>query len=132
MCIRDSYQTPAPGLPGAVDATERAILWTGMCEIPVGSSVTVDVLDNAGEVCASIVHSGDKITLDRLDGQPAIAELDDEDEDHISVLIDGSAIEIFAGGGAVTLSSRFWPENGVADIRTTVEGDAEINDQWRR
>ena len=126
------YQTPATGLPSAVDATQRALLWTGLCEIPVGASVTVDVLDNAGEVCASIVHSGDKITLDRLDGQPAIAALDDEDEDNISVLIDGSAIEIFAGGGAVTLSSRFWPENGVADIRTTVEGDAKINDQWRR
>ena len=126
------YQTPAPGLPSAVGASERAMLWTGLCEIPVGSSITLDIVDSQGETCATIVHSGDKITLDRLDGQPAVAELDDEDEDHISVLIDGSAIEIFAGGGAVTLASRFWPDSGVADIRTTVEGDAEINEQQRR
>lgn len=126
------YQTPAPGLPQAVDASERAMLWAGLCEIPVGSSVTVEVLDGAGEVCAKIIHSGDQITVDRLDGQPATAQIDDEDEDHITVLVDGSAIEVFAGGGAVTLASRFWPENGAADLRVNVDGDAEISNQWRR
>lgn len=126
------YQTPAQGLPDAVSATQRAKLWTGMCEIPVGSSVTVEVLDTNGEVTAVITHSGDRITLDRLDGSPATAELDDEDEDHISVLVDGSAIELFAGGGAVTMASRFWPENGVGELRVRTEGDAEILNQWRR
>lgn len=126
------YQTPAQGLPDAVSATQRAKLWTGMCEIPVGSSVTVEVLDTHGEVTAVITHSGDRITLDRLDGSPATAELDDEDEDHISVLVDGSAIELFAGGGAVTMASRFWPENGVGELRVRSEGDAEILNQWRR
>ncbi|MCT1452820.1 MULTISPECIES: GH32 C-terminal domain-containing protein [unclassified Corynebacterium] len=126
------YQTPAQGLPDAVSATQRAKLWTGMCEIPVGSSVTVEVLDTHGEVTAVITHSGDRITLDRLDGSPATAELDDEDEDHISMLVDGSAIELFAGGGAVTMASRFWPENGVGELRVRTEGDAEILNQWRR
>lgn len=126
------FQTPAQGLPDAVSATERAKLWTGMCDIPVGSSVTVEVLDTNGDVAASITHSGDQITLDRLDGSPATAELSDEDEDHISVLVDGSAIEVFAGGGAVTMASRFWPENGVGELRVTADGDAEIVNQWSR
>lgn len=126
------FQTPAQGLPDAVSATERAKLWTGMCEIPVGSSVTVEVLDTNGDVAAAITHSGDSITVDRFDGSPATAELDDEDEDHISVLVDGSAIEVFAGGGAVTMASRFWPENGVGDLRVSSTGDAQILNQWSR
>lgn len=126
------FQTPAQGLPDAVSSTERAKLWTGLCEIPVGSSVTVDVLDTKGDVTATITHSGDTITLDRLDGSPATAPLSDDDEDHISVLVDGSAIEVFAGGGAVTMASRFWPENGVGELRVTTDGDAEILNQWSR
>lgn len=126
------YQTPAQGLPDAVSATQRAKLWTGLCEIPVGSKVAVEVVDTTGDVAAVITHSGDEITLDRLDGNPATAQLDDEDEDHISVLVDGSAIEVFAGGGAVTMASRFWPENGVGELRATTEGDAEILSQWSR
>lgn len=126
------FQTPAQGLPDAVGSTERAKLWTGLCEIPVGSSVTVDVLDTKGDVTATITHSGDTITLDRLDGSPATAPLSDDDEDHISVLVDGSAIEVFAGGGAVTMASRFWPENGVGELRVTTDGDAEILNQWSR
>ena len=126
------FQTPAQGLPDAVSATQHAKLWTGMCDIPVGSSVTVEVLDTQGEVAATITHSGDAIELDRLDGSPATAALSDADEDHISVLVDGSAIEVFAGGGAVTMASRFWPENGVGELRVSTEGEAEILNQWRR
>ena len=48
------------------------------------------------------------------------------------MLVDGSAIELFAGGGAVTMASRFWPENGVGELRVRSEGDAEILNQWRR
>ncbi|MCQ4627660.1 GH32 C-terminal domain-containing protein [Corynebacterium sp. CCUG 65737] len=126
------YQTPAPGLPAAVDATEHAMLWTGMCDIPAGSEVKVEIVDAADNVCVTITHSGDKITVDRHDGDPASASLDDEDEDHISVLIDGSALEIFAGGGAVTFSSRFWPEVGATGLRVSTSGDAQILNQWRR
>ena len=67
-----------------------------------------------------------------FDGDPASASLDDEDEDHISVLIDGSALEIFAGGGAVTFSSRFRPEVGATGLRVSTSGDAQILNQWRR
>ena len=108
------------------------MLWTGMCDIPAGSEVKVEIVDAADNVCVTITHSGDQITVDRHDGDPASASLDDEDEDHISVLIDGSALEIFAGGGAVTFSSRFWPEVGATGLRVSTSGDARILNQWRR
>lgn len=126
------YQTPAFGLPDAVQDSERAMFWAGMCDIPVGSSVTVEVLDGDGEVCATVTHSGDQITLDRLDGNPVSAQLDDDDEDHITVIVDGSTLEVYAGGGAVTMASRFWPEGGPADLRVAAAGEAEIVNQWRR
>ncbi|MBZ4354268.1 glycoside hydrolase family 32 protein, partial [Mycobacterium tuberculosis] len=43
------YQVPAVGLPDAVDSTDRARMWAGLCEIAPGSSVTVEVLDGNGE-----------------------------------------------------------------------------------
>ncbi|MDY5784796.1 GH32 C-terminal domain-containing protein [Corynebacterium sp.] len=126
------YQTPAYGLPDAVDETRRAKMWTGLCEIPVGSSVVAELVDAKDEVCAVITHSGDQITLDRLDGSPAVAELGDDDEDSVTIIVDSSTIEVFAGGGAVTLSSRFWPADGCSGIRVRAHGDAEIFSEWRR
>ncbi|WKD57879.1 Sucrose-6-phosphate hydrolase [Corynebacterium capitovis DSM 44611] len=126
------FQTPAPGLPEAVDETLAAKLWTGLCEIPVGSRIVAEVLDGRGETAAVVTHSGDTITLDRLDGSPAASDLHDEDEDNVTIVVDGSTIEVFAGGGAVTLSSRFWPEGGCSGIRVRAEGEAEIYSEWRR
>ena len=126
------YQTPAPGLPDAVEESRRARLWTGICDIPVGSSVIAEILDAAGEPAAVVTHSGDTITLDRLDGTPATSDLHDEDEDNITIIVDGSTIEVFAGGGAVVLSSRFWPEGGCSGIRVRSTGAADIFSEWRR
>lgn len=126
------YQTPAPGLPDAVEESRRAKMWTGMCEIPVGSSVYAEILDASGEPAAVITHSGDTLTVDRLDGSPAVSELHDEDEDNITIIVDSSTLEVFAGGGAVTMSSRFWPEGGCSGIRVRSTGDAEIYSEWRR
>lgn len=128
------YQTPPRGLPDAVSHTERARLWTGLCEVPVGArgSVKAEILDGAGEVAAVVTHTGDEITLDRLDGAPASAPLGDDDEDNITILVDSSTIEVFAGGGAVALSSRFWPAGGCSGIRLTTDGAAQILNEWHR
>ncbi|WP_291314796.1 GH32 C-terminal domain-containing protein [Corynebacterium sp. UBA2622] len=126
------YQTPAPGLPDAVEESRRAKMWTGICEIPVGSSVVAEILDGDGEPAAIVTHSGDTIALDRHDGTPAECGLHDEDEDNITIIVDGSTIEVFAGGGAAVLSSRFWPEGGCSGIRVRSTGDAEIFSEWRR
>ena len=128
------YQTPPRGLPDAVAATERARLWTGLCEIPAGtsSSVTAEILDSHGNVAATVVHSGDEIRLDRLDGAAASATLGDDDEDNITILVDSSTIEVFAGGGAAAMSSRFWPEGGCSGIRISTSGEAQVLNEWHR
>lgn len=126
------FQTPAPGLPDAVSEARSAKLWTGICEIPVGSSVTAEILDASGEPAAVVTHRGDTIEVDRLDGEPAVSDLHDDDEDAITIIVDGSTLEVFAGGGAVTMSSRVWPEGGCSGIRVRSADDALIHGEWRR
>ncbi|AWB83792.1 GH32 C-terminal domain-containing protein [Corynebacterium liangguodongii] len=126
------YQTPPRGLPDAVAETERAHLWTGLCEIPVGSAVVAEVLDGAGEVAAVVTHSGDEVRLDRLDGAPASAIVGEDDEDNITIVVDSSTIEVFAGGGVVAMSSRFWPEGGCSGLRVTTHGQAQVINGWHR
>jgi len=126
------YQVPAPGLPEAVDASERALMWAALCDIPTGSAITAEVLDAAGEPAARIRHSGDHIELDRLDGEPKTAQLHDDDEDNITIIVDGSTLEVYAGGGSVVMSSRFWPAGGSSGIRVRTNGDADIYSEWRR
>lgn len=126
------YQVPAPGLPDAVDEAQRALLWTGLCDIPAGSEVVVEIIDGNGEPAARIRHTGEHIELDRFDGDPKTAPLHDDDEDNITVIVDGSTLEVYAGGGSVAMSSRFWPENGSSGIRVRANGNAEIYSEWRR
>ena len=126
------YQVPAPGLPDAVDSTDRARMWAGLCEVSPGSSVVVEVLDGEGEPGVEITHSGDQIVLDRKDGSPASAELHDDDEDNITVIVDGATIEVYAGGGSVVMSSRVWLNGGCSGIRTRAYNGAEIHSEWRR
>ncbi|MCP1387385.1 GH32 C-terminal domain-containing protein [Corynebacterium sp. TA-R-1] len=126
------YQVPAPGLPNAIDEAERALLWTALCEIPDGSEIVAEVVEADGSVAVRITHDGERIELDRFDGSPKSAALHDDDEDNITVIVDGSTIEVYAGGGSVVMSSRFWPENPVAGIRVRTSGDAAIHSEWRR
>ena len=126
------YQVPAVGLPDAVESSDRARMWAGLCEIAPGSSVTVEVLDGNGEPGVVITHSGDKLTLDRMDGSPATAALGEDDEDNITVIVDGSTIEVYAGGGSVVMSSRVWLDGNCSGIRTRAHDGAVIDSEWRR
>ena len=126
------FQVPAPGLPDAVSATDRARMWAGLCEIPAGSQVTLEVLDGNNEPAAVITHDGEHITLDRFDGSPATAPLHDDDEDNVTVIVDGCTLEVYAGGGSVVMSSRIWPEGGCNGIRSRATGEASISGEWRR
>lgn len=126
------YQVPAPGLPEAVSTTRGAHLWTALCEISAGGSVVAEIVDGNGEVAARVSHAGDKLTVDRFDGQVAEAEIGEDEEDTITVIVDGSTLEVYADGGAVVMSSRIWPENGCIGIRSRAKGDASILNEWRR
>ena len=126
------YQTPAPGLPEAVDSARHALMWTALCDIPPGSEIVAEVIGGDGNPAARISHRGDHIELDRLDGEPKTAPLHEEDEDNITVIVDGSTLEVYAGGGSVVMSSRFWPDSGSAGIRVRAHGNADIFSEWRR
>ena len=69
---------------------------------------------------------------DSLDGAPAVAEIHDDDEDNITVIVDGSTLEVYAGGGSVVTASRIWSATGYSGIRSRAAGDAEIYNEWRR
>ncbi|QGU04276.1 GH32 C-terminal domain-containing protein [Corynebacterium comes] len=132
------FQTPPAGLPDAISRTDRARSWTGLCQIPAGSSLTATLLDAAGAPAATIVHSGDQLTLDRsanphhVGDAVARTRLAEGDTDSLSIFVDGSTVEVFANGGAVTMASRVYIDGGCSAIRVEVSGGAVLERHWER
>ena len=136
------YQAPAPGLPDAVKLSDYARSWTGVMEVPSGSCVTVTLLDGAGDPAASICHSGDGISLDRsmnkafdhcfADSEPATATLAEGDSDTLTIIQDGSTVEVFVDGGLIAMASRVYFEGGCSGLRVETSGDAIIEQDWQR
>lgn len=132
------FQTPPAGLPDAVSRTGGARSWTGLCEIPAGGSLTATLIDADGRPAAVITHYGDQLVLDRSvnphhAGDPAArAVLAEGDTDSLSIFVDGSTVEVFADGGAVTMASRVYFDGGCSDIRVEVSGDAVLERHWQR
>ncbi|WP_293771725.1 GH32 C-terminal domain-containing protein [uncultured Corynebacterium sp.] len=134
------YQTPPRHLPRAVEDSDHARLWSGLLTIPEGSSLTVTLLDGAGEPAATVTHSGAELTIDRSltrafghtyrDDAPAVAPLAEGDEDSLTVVVDGSTIEVYADSGLVAMSSRMYFEGGCSGFRVETTGDAEIQNAF--
>lgn len=136
------YQTPAEGLPDAVKLSDYARSWTGVLEVPAGSSVTVTLKDGSGDAAAVIRHTGEEISLDRSmskafdnyfkDSAPAVAKLAEGDSDTLTVIQDGASVEVFVDGGLVAMSSRVYFEGGCSAIEVSTEGEAIIEQSWNR
>ena len=136
------YQTPPRGLPDAISHSSRARSWTGLMEVPSGSSISVDLLDGNGRKAATITHSGEELILDRSpssacnnfygDSQPATCALDEGDSDSLTIIVDGSTVEVFADGGLVAMSSRVYFDNGCSGFDISTSGSAEILREWER
>lgn len=135
------YQTPPRGLTTAVENSDRARSWTGLMEVPSGSAVTVTVLDGQGHPAAVITHSGEAITLDRsmsrafngyLSDKPAVAPLDDGDSDTLTIVVDGSTVEVFADGGQVAMASRVYFAEGCSGFEVDITGDAAVTSTFER
>ncbi|RSZ65476.1 glycoside hydrolase family 32 protein [Corynebacterium hylobatis] len=132
------FQTPPAGLPDAISRTDGARSWTGLCEIPVGSSLTATLLDAAGNPAAVITHAGDRLSLDRsmnarYSGDPVAGTgLAEGDTDSLSIFVDGSTVEVFADGGAVTMASRVYFEGGCSAIHVETDGEAVLERHWER
>jgi beta-fructofuranosidase len=96
----------------------------------------VSLLNGEGEVACRITHSGDELTLDRSMDQrfadaPTIAPLQEGDTDSLTILVDGSTVEVFADGGQVTMASRVYFDGGCSGITSKTTGDAEILRDWQ-
>ena len=136
------YQTPAQGLPDAVKLSDYAQSWTGVLEVPKGSSVTVTLRDGSGDPAVVIRHTGEDISLDRSmskafdyyfkDSAPAVAPLAEGDSDTLTIIQDGASVEVFVDGGLVAMSSRVYFDGGCSDIEVSTEGEAVIEQSWSR
>lgn len=114
------YQRPIAGLLDAVSLSDSASMWIGVAEIPAGEDVTIALRDSNDEVAAIITHRGDTIELDRSmnphhEGDAvAVAPLTESDTDSLTIVVDGSAVEIYADGGQIAMASRVY-FNGTCD-----------------
>ncbi|KQB83739.1 GH32 C-terminal domain-containing protein [Corynebacterium oculi] len=132
------FQTPAAGLVEQITHTQRAQSWTGLSEVPEGSSVTVELIDAAGAPAARISHRGSTLVLDRsmnphhTGDAPASAPLAEGDSDSLTIIVDGSTVEVFADGGAVSMASRVYIEGGCSEIRVQESGSARVERSFQR
>lgn len=126
------FQTPAFGLPSAVAESDYARMWTGLFEANDGE-VTVTLYNPDDSIAAVIRHSGDHLALDRSmnphhHGSPvARAELIAADTDALTILIDGSTVEVFADGGMATMASRIYFNNICSHLEIEATGGAELH-----
>lgn len=108
------YQTPARGLISAIEESDHALMLTSIFEVPPGDAITVELTDSCGQVAATITHYGDRLELDRSmntyhqGDEVAVAPLGEGDTDTITVIADGSTVEVFADGGQVAMASRVY------------------------
>ena len=129
------FQTPPRGLPEAINNASRASSWTGLLEVPESSSVSLSLLNSAGDVAATICHRGSTLELTRhgvegSDEDTATAPLAEGDSDSLTVIVDGSTVEVFADGGQVAMASRVYFDGGFSSVTASAEGDAEILRDW--
>lgn len=130
------YQTPTPGLPTAVQTSERASMFTALIDAsPADAEVRVELIDDQGRIAGVVSHQGDILTFDRSMNPNHAGEHIAEgplivaDTDALTIIVDGSAVEIFADGGAMTMASRLYAESRITSYRATVVGSATIEQQ---
>ena len=62
----------------------------------------------------------------------AQAHLDEDDSDSLTIIVDGSTVEVFADSGQVAMASRVYFVGGCSGFRVTTEGDANILREFER
>lgn len=127
------YQTPMSGITDAIASSAHARSWVGLCDIPAGSKLTVDITDEFGNVGARVTHSGDELTVDRSmnphheGDKSAVAKLREDDSDSLSIFVDGSTLEVFADGGQVAMASRIYFDMRDPKFVVHAEGGAKLH-----
>ncbi|AKK02822.1 GH32 C-terminal domain-containing protein [Corynebacterium epidermidicanis] len=127
------YQTPAPGLPQFVSQSSRAAMYSAIIDTTAqDATVQVELIDGNGAIAATVSHLGDTIELDRsmnsahLGDHIAEGPLVAADTDSMTIIVDGSTVEVFADGGALAMASRVYFDNGFAQFRVHKHGSAHV------
>lgn len=132
------YQTPTSGIIDAVAESDAAYAWTGIGEVSSGGAITVDILDAEGSPAARVTHRGDAVELDRSlsphhrEDPVAVAPLLEADTDALTIIVDGSTVEVFADGGVATLCSRVYIDGGCSGFSVHTEGEATLLRSYER
>ena len=85
-----------------------------------------------GEPAVTVTHHGDRVTLDRSmnaahGGDPvASGPLAEADTDSLTVIVDGSTVEVFVDGGVAALASRVYFTDGCSGFTVHTEGGARV------
>ncbi|MDO4908254.1 MAG: GH32 C-terminal domain-containing protein [Corynebacterium sp.] len=127
------YQVPASGLAKNINFSTQAHLWSAFFHgLSEGGKVIIDLLDENGDIGAQIRCDASSIVLDRsmnpLHGSEDKAAVAPIQADQLSIITDGSTVEVFANGGRTTLASRvFFHGGSCTEVRLHVEGGARVN-----
>lgn len=132
------YQTPTAGVIDAVAESDAALAWTGIAEVHSGGELLVDILDGNGKPAARVKHHGDAVSLDRSlsphhsEDPVAMAPLLEADTDALTIIVDGSTVEVFADGGVATLCSRVYFDGGCSGFEVRTKGEATLERSYER
>lgn len=132
------YQTPTSGLIDAIGRSTDVCFWSGLFELGAESDFSVLLLDAAKRPACRITHDGHSVILDRSmnphhTGDPvASAPVMDDDTNALTIIVDGSTVEVFADGGAVAMASRVYFEGGCTDLQIIRNGEVDLQSSYER
>lgn len=134
------YQTPMDKLIYRISQSQKVHASTVLAEMGADARILFEIKDINDKVAATITHDGTTLTIDRsmnplhAGDAPAsapIPQVEGEDGMHaITVIVDGSTVEVFAAGGAVAMASRVYIDGGITDIRLRTSGEVTLDQSF--
>ncbi|GEM_PF-105425 len=113
------------GAPQAVHSfSDYGLIWTGQLDADQGE-VKLSVRNREDTELLEVRYTRNEVSVTR-DGDTRTAPLADADSDTLTVFVDGPLCEVFADGGATTLTSSISARQPVREIQVTATGGAEV------
>lgn len=115
------------GAPSAVRAfSDYAFIWCARIK-PHEGTVTVTVNGESGDPLATITYQASEVTVTRHPGGDSrSAELGPDESGSLTIFYDSPVCEVFADGGAATLTSTMPSESRVASIDVSTADGAVV------
>ncbi|WP_225723461.1 MULTISPECIES: GH32 C-terminal domain-containing protein [Corynebacterium] len=114
------------GAPRAVkNFSNLGLIWTAQLDAHNGS-VVVDIINSADQTLATVTYSDKELTLVVPGKQPRTAPLADADSDSITIFVDGPLCEVYADGGATTLTATIAVDRKLKGMEIATTGGARV------